>query len=138
MEKLYLVDNSMIMHQEIDGEVVIVNLDNGYYYNLDNLGAQLWQLIVNGHSPAGIQEQMQLRYSNETVQVTAEVGNFFSELEAEGLVTCGEGLAKKTPITLPQFPYITPQLQKYTDMDSLLMLDPIHEVDEGAGWPHQA
>jgi len=28
-----------------------------------------------------------------------------------------------------------PKLQKFTDMQDLLLLDPIHEVDE-AGWPH--
>jgi hypothetical protein len=26
-------------------------------------------------------------------------------------------------------------LQKYTDMESLLLADPIHDVDEEAGWP---
>jgi hypothetical protein len=28
-----------------------------------------------------------------------------------------------------------PVLDKYTDMQELLLLDPIHEVDD-AGWPH--
>jgi hypothetical protein len=28
-----------------------------------------------------------------------------------------------------------PGLQKYSDMQDLLLLDPIHEVDE-MGWPH--
>ena len=26
-------------------------------------------------------------------------------------------------------------LEKYTDMQDLLLLDPIHEVDDGSGWP---
>jgi hypothetical protein len=30
--------------------------------------------------------------------------------------------------------FIPPKLRKYTDMQDLLLLDPIHEVDE-QGWP---
>ncbi len=38
-------------------------------------------------------------------------------------------------------PYAPPALETYTDMQELLLLDPIHDVDE-TGWPaarpHQA
>jgi hypothetical protein len=34
-------------------------------------------------------------------------------------------------------PYQEPKLGKYTDMQELLLLDPVHEVDE-AGWPNKA
>jgi hypothetical protein len=32
-------------------------------------------------------------------------------------------------------PFEMPKLSKYTDMEDLLALDPIHEVDE-MGWPN--
>ena len=32
-------------------------------------------------------------------------------------------------------PYEPPQLEKYTDMQDLVLLDPVHEVD-ATGWPH--
>jgi hypothetical protein len=31
--------------------------------------------------------------------------------------------------------FTQPVLEVYTDMQDLLLLDPIHEVDEEAGWP---
>ena len=30
----------------------------------------------------------------------------------------------------------SPEIQKFTDMEDLLLIDPIHEVDEEAGWPN--
>ena len=30
-----------------------------------------------------------------------------------------------------------PVLEKYTDMQTLLLVDPVHEVDD-RGWPHEA
>ena len=32
-------------------------------------------------------------------------------------------------------PYVPPQIERFTDMQELLLLDPIHEVDD-TGWPH--
>ena len=32
-------------------------------------------------------------------------------------------------------PFVPPTLEKYTDMQDLVLLDPVHEVDE-RGWPH--
>ena len=34
----------------------------------------------------------------------------------------------------PQEGFVAPQLHKYTDMQELLLLDPIHDVDQ-EGWP---
>ena len=32
--------------------------------------------------------------------------------------------------------YVAPTLQKYSDMQDLLLIDPVHEVDE-TGWPNR-
>ena len=32
-------------------------------------------------------------------------------------------------------PFVDPALEKYTDMQDFLLVDPIHEVSD-AGWPH--
>ena len=34
-------------------------------------------------------------------------------------------------------PYVPPVLEKFTDMQDLILLDPVHEVSE-RGWPHAA
>ncbi len=33
--------------------------------------------------------------------------------------------------------FVTPELTRYTDIEDMLILDPIHEVD-ASGWPHRA
>ena len=66
------------------------------------------------------------------------------ELEAEDLIlvlpetaapnAAHETLAATEPID-SRLPFVNPTLTKFTDMQDLLLLDPIHEVDE-MGWPH--
>jgi hypothetical protein len=41
------------------------------------------------------------------------------------------------PVVSGRLSFTHPQLQKYTDMQELLLLDPIHEVEE-SGWPATA
>ena len=63
------------------------------------------------------------------------------EIEAliEQLVRVGESDA---PLSVDAYKllsakYESPQLEQYSDMSELLLLDPIHEVDE-QGWPKRA
>ena len=45
MSHIYRVDLPNIMHEMIEKEVVVVNLDNGTYYSFDGVGGQIWQLL---------------------------------------------------------------------------------------------
>ena len=48
MKEIYHIDAANIMHEVIDGEVVVVNLENGTYYSLDGVGADLWVRLADG------------------------------------------------------------------------------------------
>jgi hypothetical protein len=49
----------------------------------------------------------------------------------------GEAEAPNAAPTGEKLPFKAPELQKYTDMQDFLLVDPIHETDE-AGWlPNQ-
>jgi hypothetical protein len=72
--------------------------------------------------------------------IASAVDDFVRELAEENLIIEDSSRAAKNVKqerieigTLTQFE--RPVLQKYSDMQDLLLLDPIHEVDE-TGWPH--
>ena len=63
-----------------------------------------------------------------------------AKLQMENLVTSVDCLADVTPSAIENAvavkqPFEAPILNKYNDMQELLLLDPIHDVDE-AGWPN--
>lgn len=124
-----------ISHQTIDGEVVAINLENGCYYSLLGLSAALWHQVAAGASREAIVQAVTRAYPAEPL-AGAQVSEFIDQLLADGLVIDGEGPAAAEPeLTLPPA-YSLPLLEKFTDMQELLMLDPIHEVDS-MGWPHK-
>jgi hypothetical protein len=123
-----------VSHQCIDGEVVVINLENGSYYSLLDLPARLWELIAAGWSRAELLALVAETYPHDA---TADATNaFLDELVREGLVLEESVDAKTTAdVTLPAA-FAAPCLETFTDLQELLMLDPIHEVD-AAGWPHK-
>jgi len=129
-----------IMHETIDGEVVVVNLDNGTYYSFDGVGGQIWELLGEGATLDALQARLAAHYQGVPAQIADSVARFLARLRDEGLVRVGDGEAGAAagPVAAgngerPVF--AEPDLQKYTDMEALLLADPIHEVDD-AGWPN--
>ncbi len=143
MDKLtrFRINSPKVIHETIDGETVIVNLDSGNYYSLDKVGAEIWTLIGKGISLHGVIENMTFRYSGQREEIDRVVSQFVDELMQEALIApleSGGAESGSNPGTEqadghPNFE--TPVLRKYSDMQELLLLDPIHEVDD-TGWPN--
>lgn len=141
-ESHFRVNGPGVIGEVLDGEAIIVNLDSGAYYSLDGVGAVVWTAAQAGATLAGAITLVTDRYTGESQQIAADVTALIEELLGEGLLTESDAPAAESapaaallPADRPQF--IKPVLQKYTDMADLLLLDPIHEVDE-QGWPHPA
>jgi coenzyme PQQ synthesis protein D (PqqD) len=118
-----------VSHECIDGEVVIINMETGTYYSLLGVASSLWQSIVGGTT----YDRLLARFDAD---VQSEVRAFLHELAQERLVDLhAEPAQIGADIALPA--YSTPRVEKFTDLQELLMLDPIHEVD-AAGWPHKS
>ena len=138
------INSPEVISDTIDGEVVIVNLDKGYYYSLDGTGAEVWRLIQEGRSVAEIVPDVVRRYAGDPTDIEAAIAQFITGLEQEEiLVPSGAAAAGADesgsrpgdgPIDRPTFQ--APILRKYVDMQEMLTMDPIHEVDE-TGWPNR-
>jgi hypothetical protein len=137
VESTYRVNSPYVVHETIDGEVIIVNLDSGSYYSLDQAGADLWESLAQGASLGHAVELLEHRYTAQPGAIANAVQALVAELLAENLLRLGEPAPADGPAPAPNGearPFVAPVLHKHTDMQDLLLLDPIHEVDE-AGWP---
>lgn len=134
------VNTQKVAHQLIDGEVIIIDFDTGAYYSTDETGAEVWGWIARGASLPQIIGSMTQRYSGDHATIASEVSRFVDELASEALITSLPGAAVDgdtgpMPGTATDRPaFEAPVLCKYTDMEDLLLSDPIHEVGE-SGWP---
>ena len=139
----YRVNSPNVIHEIIDGEAVIVNLDKGLYYSLLNTGAEIWECINEGMPKADIVSYLLTQYDSSQKEIENAVDNVISKLQTEEIIVLNlvkENTYKKIEEKIEskiKKEFKIPHLEKFTDMEELLLLDPIHEVDE-MGWPNMA
>jgi hypothetical protein len=137
----FRINGPRIIHETIEEEVVIINLDNGNYYSLDKVGAYIWAFVESGATVGEIAEAITYRCEGGRAVIENAVNQLIAELQQEDLVVLDTAKEHEsimaqveTDPETEKLSFEAPILHKYTDMQDLLLLDPIHEVDE-AGWP---
>jgi hypothetical protein len=137
-----------IVSEIIDGEVIMLNLDRGRYYSLTLAGTDAWSAIGRAASGEEIVDHLLARYNGARGEVEQAVHQLLDQLRQEELILSlppgeAEMAAPSSNGTPPAHgehgsrpTFQIPVLQVYTDMEDLLLLDPIHEVDE-SGWPNR-
>jgi len=121
--------------QDFDGEIIALNLASGTYYSVRDLGAVLWRDLAAGYSVEHL-----AALAAGSLGGTQPVFDFAAAATTQGLMRPAGATA--TPSGEPQLSGalaagVAPQLvfEVFEDMKSLILLDPVHEVDETRGWP---
>ncbi len=133
----YAINSPGVIAESVDGEVLIINLESGAYYSAAGSGEQIWALLSSGCTSGEAVDQLALRYGEDARPAVEEaVKRLATDLLAEQLLVPAAG-APNVPqdVVHATAVFADPVLNKYTDMQDLLLLDPIHEVTE-EGWPN--
>ena len=125
-----------MLGETIDGELLIVNLDTGAYFSARGTGSVIWDQLGGGRTASEIASAVAASYEGGADAIASSVHAFLDLLHAEGLIVEGAGQGQSAPPSVSATgPFQPPLLEKFTDMQELLLLDPVHEVEE-TGWPH--
>ena len=128
-------DETHVISEVIDGEVVLVHFESGCYYSIRGTGADACRLLMAGHTVQEAVHQLAAHHKLPESQIGPEVHRFVEQLIAEQLLAPSSGqVAGDGPLELSTAPYAAPTLDKFDDMADQLLLDPIHEIGS-AGWP---
>lgn len=130
----YEPSGANIVFEVFDGEVVIVNLDSGKYYSIKNIGAYVWNGLIAYNSPQQITKALQENYHNGSPDIQSDIDQFLKQLIEEGLLKESSQPLANDVIKSPIVSYQPPTIDVYSDMQEILLLDPVHDVDE-SGWP---
>jgi hypothetical protein len=76
---------------DLDGEAAILNLNDGVYYGLDEVGATIWNLIQQPRAVGEIRDCILEEYEVDPAQCEQDLLKLLSELAALGLVEIRDG-----------------------------------------------
>ena len=132
------IDARKVVHETMDGEVILIDLETGDYYSLRGAGADVWAILEHGAEPDVIASAVEALYRGAAAPeaIRAGVYEVLGELYEGDLIrsAAGNSAGPLPAVETPDRPYQAPTLERYTDMQEYLLVDPIHEVDE-RGWP---
>ncbi|AFZ15629.1 hypothetical protein Cri9333_4866 (plasmid) [Crinalium epipsammum PCC 9333] len=142
--QVFRVNTPQVVCETIEGEVVIVHLEKGYYYSLLKTGADVWSRIERRIDCYSLIQEMTQAYDGSAKEIATAIDEFLENLQREELIITDSTMESvNTDNNTKEIAEITnkpcfekPMLEKFTDMEDLLLLDPIHEVDVEAGWPN--
>jgi hypothetical protein len=132
----YRMNLPRIAHETLDNETIIIDFDRGTYYSLQDTSHWIWHLLEKMLSVEEIIDQTTTCFTGEQEEMEAAVRQFVGKLaQAELIVKTTAPLAKTSPLlAVHQGPFTPPLLEEHSDIQDLLLLDPIHEVSK-QGWP---
>lgn len=130
LEARFRVAGPQIIHETFEGgETVLIDLVSGCYFSVTGGGPALWARLVRGETCAEI-------VAGWPGADAEAVRGFAARCVQEKLLLPDATLTAPAPGAAGE-PWAAPQMERFTDMQDLLLLDPIHEVD-AAGWPRAA
>ncbi len=136
MSDCYEVNAPLALGEIIRGEAILLHLQRGNYFSTHGSGALIWAGIEQRATLGEIAQALLAHYGRTEPEPLDVVRSFVSELASHDLIRVCDPSAPG-PVVVP--PSLDPEqdipsLEVYTDMQDLLLLDPIHGVDE-MGWP---
>ena len=136
--EIYRINEPKTVSETLDGEAIVINLETGSYYSMNPSGSFIWELTLSGHSVRQISEIAGQRYDGNPVTMGKSIAEFLVSLQQAGLIVESNKSEADAPIKWSEVKeaFVIPAVEEYTDMQEMLLADPIHDVTS-AGWPHR-
>ena len=75
------------LYQQIENEMVILDLAKEQYYGLDDVGARMWQLIVQHEDTDTILKELGSYYDADEAVLSNDLSDLITKLLSAGLLT---------------------------------------------------
>jgi len=127
----YQLRNPPVICENVEGEVIAINLDNGVYHSLRGDAATVWSAILEGSAIEAIGSACAQPGPDGGRALNAFVARLV-ELELITEIPDQPGVERKA---IAEWAPDGLAIESYEDMTDLLGLDPVHEADLATGWP---
>jgi hypothetical protein len=133
----YNIYYNNILSDVFGEEVVLVNLESGVYYSLKYSAAQIWIRLINQYSPTEVFADLIQIYQVDENDLISDINLFITQLLEDKIIKIASETEKKSIEFNSKgilVTYTSPVVETFSDMQEILLLDPVHDVDK-AGWP---
>ena len=129
----------LVVSETIEQETILLHHGTGNYFNTTGAGATICEALAATATLDDVVSRLNQTYDIDGAAAREAALRFLDLLAAHDLIAPGNGVNGLPAISAPAVrpPFVEPELGVHTDLADMLLLDPIHDVDE-AGWPAPA
>lgn len=127
--------NTDIEAETFDSETVLIDVDRGIYFSMHGCAASVWHAFDVPRTPNSACDELAADLPEAEREMVAKL---IRELAEQKLIIAAEGISPDDAKPLNRFTAVSfaaPVFGVFTDLADLIGIDPVHEVDESAGWP---
>jgi hypothetical protein len=84
------INDDNVVSRDLEGEAVMLNLESGVYFGLNEVGTRIWALIQEHGSLRKVLEAMQQEYEVAPQTLESDLLRLVEELRARGLVSVSQ------------------------------------------------
>jgi len=135
MDPLYKINETATAAEEFDGEMIVIQFQNGTYSTLSGSGKAIFRMLETPVSVASIVRALGGGDNGAAETMREQVQEFIGELERREMLVRTEVGESASPAPV-EAAYEAPGIETFEDLSELLKIDPVHEVDLDIGWPN--
>jgi hypothetical protein len=137
----YKINTPSVVYERFDNELVAIHMGTGVYHSMVGPATDAFVLLSEEASASELAEALTIKYAATSGQILTALAPFLGDLQNEQLIVAVDTLKPRSPLRIPGdahgLPFVAPSLEAFRDLEGLLLLDPIHEIDD-EGWPPPA
>ena len=137
----FAIRDRQVIHRIIDDEVVMIDLETGNYFTFRGSATRMWACIEAGMSSRETLEHLQESFEGDPSVMEQGIRWLLDQLLEENLIVPTDEPRTRSVSLASEGErqgYSDPAFEKYDDMADLILLDPVHEIDQEKGWPKKA
>lgn len=85
-DQQFRIDKEKVVWRTVDGEAVVLNLDNGIYYILNEVGSRIWEHLAEGKGIEEIADKIAVQFETQSQRVQQDVLGLIAQLKEAKLV----------------------------------------------------
>ena len=75
-----------VLTQMIDGDMVVLNLDNEEYYTFDSTATRFWEVVLEHGQGASAEDALLEEYDVDRSRLAADLNRWVAEMQELGLL----------------------------------------------------
>jgi hypothetical protein len=82
-----IIVNDSVICAELDGESVLLHVETGVYFGLNQVGSDIWRYLTEGLAESEMLANLEAEYDADPNQLRVDLEKFLAALDEKGLIS---------------------------------------------------